>query len=197
MAATRDDAALRDLLFLDLALEEFLRGGIERQNISQFGRDGLADLVQTALRNLSLTVDGAELSVCAGHWAALLARPRDGRVGALHARSVTDRTARWVRDYTSDVYQRLQPKAEILGAAFGVDEWTVPLFSEEVIRGGPAFMLALLLRPLDRSCASRPDSAAGRSSAPLTLPAAFARRSASRCAVPSSSRNPPYSSPIR
>src|SRR6185437_11482228 len=150
MAATKDDAALRDLLFLDLALEEFLRGAIERQNISQLGRDALADLVQTALRNVSLTVDDAELSLCADHWAALLARPREGRDWALHARSVTDRAARWVQATTSAVYQRLQPKAEILGAAFAVENWTVPLFSEEVIRGGPAFTLALLLRPLDR-----------------------------------------------
>jgi len=150
LAAAKDDAALRDLLFLDLALEEFLRGAIERQNISQFNRDALADLVQTVLRNVSLTVDGAELGVCAGHWAALLARPRDGRDWALHARSVTDRAGRWVQEFTSAVYQRLQPKAESLGAALGVEGWTVPLFSEEVIRGGPAFMLALLLRPLDR-----------------------------------------------
>ena len=35
MAGTRDDAALRDMLFLDLALEEFLRSAIEQRKISQ------------------------------------------------------------------------------------------------------------------------------------------------------------------
>jgi alpha-glucan,water dikinase len=150
MAATKDDGALRDLLFLDLALEEFLRGAIERQNVSHLGRDELAGLVQSALRNLHVAVDTAELAVCAGQWAALLGRSREGRDWALHARSVTDRAARWVQDFTSDIYQRLQPKAEVLGAAFGVEAWTVPLFGEEVIRGGPAFTLSLLLRPLDR-----------------------------------------------
>jgi alpha-glucan,water dikinase len=150
MAATGDDAALRDLLFLDLALEECLRGAVEQQNISQAKRDELVELVQAAMRNLGLTVDAAELSVCAGHWDKLLAQPRDGREWALHARSVTDRAGRWVQEFTSDVYQQLQPKAEALGAAFGVEPWTMPLFSEEVIRGGPAFTLSLLLRPLDR-----------------------------------------------
>jgi alpha-glucan,water dikinase len=62
---------------------------------------------------------------------------------------VTDRAARWVQEFTSDIYQRLQPKADALGAAFHAESWTIPLFSEEVIRGGPAFTLSLLLRPLD------------------------------------------------
>src|SRR5439155_8635334 len=57
--------------------------------------------------------------------------------------------ARWLQGFTGEVYRRLQPKAEFLGAAFGAEPWTVPLFSEEVIRGGPAFALAMLLRPLD------------------------------------------------
>jgi alpha-glucan,water dikinase len=149
MATAGDDAGLRDLLFLDLALEELLRGAIERQNLSQFGLDELVELVQAALWNLHLAVDSAELAVCADHWDLLLAQPRDGRDWALHARSVTDRAARWVREFTGDVYRILQPKAAVLGAAFGVEPWTVPLFSEEVIRGGPAFTLSLLVRPLD------------------------------------------------
>ena len=62
---------------------------------------------------------------------------------------MADRAARWVQEFTDDLYQRLQPKAEFLGAAFEAEQWTVPLFSEEVIRGGPAFALSLLLRHLD------------------------------------------------
>jgi alpha-glucan,water dikinase len=149
MAATREDPALRDLLFLDLALEQCQRGAIERQNLSQLRRDELVDLVTEVLRSLPFSVDSPELSACAGHWAALVSRPRDGKDWALHARSVTDRAARWVQGFTSDVYQHLQPKAEFLGNAFRAEAWTVPLFSEEVIRGGPAFGLALLLRHLD------------------------------------------------
>ena len=150
MAGAKEDAALRDLLFLDLALEESFRTAIERHNISQAPRDELVALVRSALRNLSLCVDAGEVAICAGHWEALLAQPRDGRDWALHARAVTDRAGRWVQEFTADVYRQLQPKAEALGAAFGVEAWTVPLFSEEVIRGGPAFTLSLLLRPLDR-----------------------------------------------
>jgi alpha-glucan,water dikinase len=149
LAGARDEAAVRDLLFLDLALEEAFRGAAERQNLSQFDRDRLVELVHQAVRSLSFSIDSPELAVCAGHWAALCSRPRDNPEWALHAKSVADRMARWVQEFTSGVYQRLQPKAEFLGTAFQVDPWAVPLFSEEVIRGGPAFALALLLRHLD------------------------------------------------
>ena len=149
LRSAKDDAGLRDLLFLDLALEEFLRGAIERQNLSKFSRDVLVELVRETLRNLCWSADAPELALCVSHWEALLVRPRDGRDWALHAKSVADRAARWVAGFTDDLYRRLQPKAEFLGGAFGADPWTVPLFSEEVIRGGPAFALALLLRHLD------------------------------------------------
>ncbi|HTU92409.1 MAG TPA: PEP/pyruvate-binding domain-containing protein, partial [Gemmataceae bacterium] len=132
------------------ALEECLRTAIERQNISELQLDDLVMLVQTALNNLGLTVDSTELANCAVHWSTLLALPRGGRDWALHARAVTDRVARWVQDFTRDFYQRLQPVAEALGAEFHAEAWTISLFSEEVIRGGPAFLLSLLLRPLDR-----------------------------------------------
>jgi alpha-glucan,water dikinase len=149
LAAPRDDAALRDLLFLDLALEEFLRGVIERQNLSQFGRDELAELVASALRSLALTSGAREPALCANHWAELLGQPRDGRDWALHAKSVADRAARWVQGFADELHRRLQPRAEYLGEAFKAPKWAVALFSEEVIRGGPAFALSLLLRRLD------------------------------------------------
>jgi alpha-glucan,water dikinase len=149
LTASRDDSAARDLLFLDLGLEELLRGALERQPLSRVDRDALVELVRWALRNLALSTGAREPARCAGHWSALAGVPRDGRDWALHARSVADRAARWVQGYTSEVHGKLQPKAEYLGAAFGVEAWTVPLFSEEVIRGGPAFALSLLLRHLD------------------------------------------------
>jgi alpha-glucan,water dikinase len=149
LAAAKDDAAVRDLLFLDLALEDTLRVAIERQDLRSFGRDDLVGLVEAALRNLRLSVDSQELAVCAAHWAALRAWPHEGRDRALHAKSVADRAARWVHSFSDEVSGRLQPKAEYLGSAFEAEPWVVTLFSEEVVRGGPAFALAVLLRHLD------------------------------------------------
>lgn len=51
---------------------------------------------------------------------------------------------------TSDaVSQRLAPIATTLGRAFGVDAWYVDLFAEEVVRGGPAFAVSLVLSAVE------------------------------------------------
>ncbi len=51
---------------------------------------------------------------------------------------------------TSDsVSQRLTPISSALGSAFGVDEWYVDLFAEEVVRGGPAFAVSLVLSAIE------------------------------------------------
>lgn len=149
MPATTDNAALRDLLYLDLALEEVLRTAVERQELSRLNRDRLANLLHTGLRNLALTTGDEELQRCLRHWGALLGQSRDGRDWALHARSVTERIGRWLQESSDGLYQRLQPKAEFLGTACEIPHWAVSLFSEEVIRGGPAFALSVVLRHLE------------------------------------------------
>ena len=149
MVKIDDHEALRDLLFLDLSLEEMLRASIERQSISQFNRDGLVALVHLALRNICVSTGSPEFALCVRHWAALMKIPRDGHDWAVHAKSVADRIGRAVQAFTGEQYNLLQPKAEALGAGFQVAEWVVPLFSEEVIRGGPAFVLSAALRRLD------------------------------------------------
>ena len=105
-----------DLLFLDLALEDFLRRAIEQQQLSQFDRDALVELIHWTLRNLTCSVDSPELGLCGRHWEKLKAQPRTGKDWALHAKSVADRAGRWVQVFSDEVYQRLQPKAEALAA---------------------------------------------------------------------------------
>jgi alpha-glucan,water dikinase len=150
LAGAGDDAAVRDLLFLDLALEDTLRAAVERQDLGKLHRDDLVEVVRWVLRGLEITTGSPEVAACAGHWAALCGLPRAGRDWALHARSVADRAARWAGGFSDALYRQIQPKAEYLGTACGVEAWTIGLFGEEVIRGGPAFALALLLRHLDR-----------------------------------------------
>lgn len=147
--AATDDAALRDFLFLDLALEQRFRMLVEKQDFSEADRDTLVTLIATALRGLLFSSDSAELKLCVEHWTKLSALPHKGPDWALHAKSVADRASRWLQEATGAIYQHLQPKAEYLGAAFKAQDWAVTLFSEEIVRGGPAFALSLLLRHLD------------------------------------------------
>ena len=148
MARQRDSRAIREMLYLDLALEQLLRGAIEQQQ-GDNRLDRLTSLAGLVLRNLSLDREEQEFPLCTRDLQALLEGLDSSAEWALHCKSVTDRAGRAVSRWSEALYRLLQPKAEYLGEAFGADQWTIPLFSEEVIRGGAGFMLSLLLRRLD------------------------------------------------
>ena len=144
-----DAHAIRELLYLDLALEQLLRGALEQAHPDDSDIIGHTDLAWLVLRNLSLNADSAEFQICSRHLRRLLDTPDKSREWALHTKSVTDRAGRALAHWSQDLFSRLQPKAEFMGEAFAADAWTIPLFSEEIIRGGAGFMLSLMLRRLE------------------------------------------------
>ena len=140
----------RDLLYLDLALEQFVRMAVERNIHLKPGADVLVELVARILVNLGLSQENAELAVCLRHWERLVRESREGPGWSLHAKAVLDRIGRGLGAMIDQTYQLLQPKAEHLGRAFGAEDWTVLLFSEEVVRGGSlGFVLSAVLGHLD------------------------------------------------
>lgn len=140
----------RELLYLDLGLEQALRLAIER-NVHQItDRNVLVELIERLLENRLLTAEDAELSQCRRHWVRLKAQERFSPEWSLHAKSVVDRIARVLGGLIDRTYQLLQPKAELLGNAFHADAWVITLFSEEVVRGNSLdFALSMLLRNLE------------------------------------------------
>jgi alpha-glucan,water dikinase len=141
---------LRELLYLDLALEQLLRGIIERNIHLKFEGRQLADLIALVLENVTLTYEDPELAPCSRHWARLQSLPTFDAEWSRHAKSVADRIGRALSEWIDRLYQLLQPKAEYLGHGFHAEEWTIGLFSEEVVRGNSlGFALSTLLRHLD------------------------------------------------
>ena len=141
---------VRELLYLDLALEQLLRNAVERNLHEPLSGEQWADLLGRILENAVLSADDPELALCARHWERLQSCPRFGPDWSLHAKSVTDRIGRALSAWTDRCYQMLQPKAEHLGRGFGAEPWTITLFSEEVVRGSSlAFVLSALLHHLD------------------------------------------------
>jgi len=141
---------LRELLYLDLALEQLLRTVIERNIHLDLGGELLADLIASVLENVTLTYPDAELTACSHHWQKLQSLPRFAAPWSLHAKSVVDRVSRALGTWMDGLYQLLQPAAEYLGHGFQAEDWTVKLFSEEVVRGSSlGFVLSILLRHLD------------------------------------------------
>lgn len=153
-----DAHGARELIYLDLALEQTLRRVIERHVHLPWDDRTLADLITLALENLVLSHEDPELARCWRHWeklSAVLARDRStdapfAPLAALHAKAVLDRTGRGLSALVDRFYQWLQPKAEYLGQAFHAEPWAITLFSEEVVRGSSvAFALSVLLHRLE------------------------------------------------
>lgn len=145
----REESRL-ELLFLDLALEDMLRQTLEQTPLHDAPREDLVAWVALTARHVALSTGEAEFDRCRAHWEKLSGQgDRDDAEWAFHAKSVADRLALAIQTHTSALYAALQPTAEFLGQSFGVEAWAIPLFSEEVIRGGPAFALSKLLRALD------------------------------------------------
>jgi hypothetical protein len=71
------------------------------------------------------------------------------REWALLAKAVLERISFVVSTYADKFNVLMQPTAEQIGAACGCDEWTIKLFSEEVVRGGPGFALSMLMQKID------------------------------------------------
>ncbi len=141
--------AVRDLLLLDLALEEFLRTIVERDFHLEIGRDELVELIGMLLNNLVLINNDFEFSECFNHWKRLKEMHRFGRDWSLHSKSVLDRLERAIGTFIDNYQSLIQPKAKSLGRAFHADPWTIDLFSEEVVRGRPVFILSMLIRRID------------------------------------------------
>lgn len=141
---------VRELLYLDLALEQLLRGAVERHIHERLNGEQLTELILYVLENVTLSYADPELSACFRHWDRLQSQPRFSADWSLRAKSVTERIGRALSAWIDHFYQLFQAKAEYLGHGFQAESWTITLFSEEVVRGSSlGFVLSMLLYHLD------------------------------------------------
>ncbi|KAF8378257.1 hypothetical protein HHK36_029596 [Tetracentron sinense] len=145
---------LKDLLFLDIALDSTVRTAIERgyEELNNAGPEKIMYFITLVLENLALSSDNNEdLIYCLKGWnhALNMAKSRDDH-WALYAKSVLDRTRLSLASKAEQYQQILQPSAEYLGSLLGVDQWAV---YKHIYRGnyraGSAASLSSLLNRLD------------------------------------------------
>jgi len=140
---------LRELLYLDLALEQELRGAVERNLHLHLSGDALAELIGLTLENLGFAGSDAEMAAGARLWNRLLGLPRFGAEWSLRAKAAADHIGNALGEALDRLYRLLQPKAELLGRGFQAEAWSINLFSEEVVRGSSlGFALSMLLGQL-------------------------------------------------
>lgn len=153
-------AGNRDLLYLDLALEDTARRAAEAAAGAARGGRAAAALVGPLLANLALSLgDNEDVCRALKAWEDAPKAATSGFVGggnhspapplseddALRAAAAADRARRAVARAADAVQARIGDKADALGGALGVEPWARDLFVEEVVRGGPAFGASLAL----------------------------------------------------
>jgi len=145
-------AGSRELLYLDLALEDQVRQAAER-GVGAAGFGAVA-FMKPLLQNLCLSLgDNEELCYCLKTWQELPASVRTGgrpsKEEALQAVAVINRIRRAISEVSDNVVRRIGKVSKLYGQAFGVESWAYELFAEEVVRGGPAFAVSLLISAVE------------------------------------------------
>lgn len=149
---------LKDMLFLDLALEGYSRQLTERIMHIDIGFNAYVREVSIILNNLCLSYDWLELAYCRDDWNLLVGvMSRDlHEDNARKVKSVIDRLKQALGEVNDAYDQVMQTKAEMMGNHFQAAEYSKKLFSEEVLRGTLFFSLSMILKKIDphvRNCA--------------------------------------------
>ncbi|KAF7809324.1 alpha-glucan water dikinase, chloroplastic [Senna tora] len=149
----RPQGRLKDLLFLDIALDSTVRTALERgyEELNNAGAEKIMYFICMVLENVALSSDDNEdLIYCLKGWNLALSMCKSKDTNwALYAKSVLDRTRLALAHKAEWYHQILQSSAEYLGSQLGVDTWAVEIFTEEIIRSGSAASLSSLLNRLD------------------------------------------------
>ena len=149
---------LKDICFLDLALEAYVRKLTERIMHIDIGFEAYVREVSIILNNLALSYQWDEIKYCRDDWNVLvqLLSRNMNEDNARKVKSVIDRLKQMLSEVNEVFDSTYQKKAEMMGTYFKCDEFAVKLFSEEVLRGTLFFSLSMILKKIDphvRKCA--------------------------------------------
>ncbi|KAK8914101.1 hypothetical protein KSP39_PZI023890 [Platanthera zijinensis] len=144
---------LKDLIFLDIALDSTVRTVVERgyEELNNANPEKIIHFISLVLENLALSSDNNEdLIYCLKGWnhSLELFKRKDDH-WALFAKAFLDRTRLALSSKGEYFHQILQPSAEYLGSLLGVQQWAIDIFTEEIIRAGSAASLSALLNRID------------------------------------------------
>ncbi|BDA43844.1 Alpha-glucan water dikinase, chloroplastic at C-terminar half [Coccomyxa sp. Obi] len=143
---------LRDVLYLDLALEAAARG-VAEANIATV--KAAADTLPASLRALAASTHNACLAFGSNHEIVLClkdlqgAMAAEGTAAAMRGAAAAERLRRALAALSVRYAAALQPTADALGRGLGLPDEPINIFSEEVIRGTAAAPCSQLLSAIE------------------------------------------------
>lgn len=163
LAQANDPEWTRELLYLDLAIDDVSRRAVERAGEANYGIEEQMRLAGLVTENLALSLpcSNQDIILALTEWRRVEQSRREGDAQwALRAKAVVDRIRLAVALHADAVAADMQGAATDIGEACGIESWAVDVFAEEVIRGGPAFALSLVLSRLDPALRAEADMGA-------------------------------------
>lgn len=139
----------RDVLLLDIALDSYFRLLIERTDKGSMSRDDLVSLLALVLENACIASESDDLCRSRELWRRVADGDRWSSDWAQLALAAADHTSLSLQYYMDTIAGLVQPHAEAFGKACSIPESYVLNFSEEVVRGLPAFVMGPLLKFLN------------------------------------------------
>ena len=145
---------IKDVIFLDLALQQYVKTLADRIIHLDIGFDALMREVNIILKNLAMSYRWEELAVCQKDFELALrlagdlnsSNPAVVQDSARKIKSITDRLRHVLGEVNDTFTEHIQPLAALLGKRFAVEEYTMKLFSEELLRGSLFFSLSMILK---------------------------------------------------
>ena len=144
-----DSGKMRDLIFLDIALEDFLRQLIEKIIHINFSYEEYIREITYILENLKVTYKNyIEVNMIYEDWINIVTK---GETDLRKTSSVANRIMRLLSSVTDYYNEFIEPKAKYFGNECNIDESHVNIFAEELIRGTIFFGLSVLIRKVEKA----------------------------------------------
>ncbi len=141
----------RDPVMIDVALDNMYKISIERMDLRTLRGDDLVELIFLSLKNIYLSYNHEKIALCCDLWERVRNTSPElkwSNEWSLQAFAALSFVQLMTQSYTDEMYNILQPKAELLGKSCSIDESYITNFAEEVIRSQNAFSLSKLVDAL-------------------------------------------------
>ena len=147
-----NNGRLREVLFLELSLEVYVRQLVEKVIHIKLDYKSYINEISFVLRNIKISYPHyKEFNLCYEDWKNIVEPLKDdqSKDSSLKVKSVISRLSRLltsVIDYYNNYYDA---KGKYFGKECNCDNFAVEMFSEELIRGSIFFALSMLLKKIE------------------------------------------------